>query len=416
MRNSTSQALGQNRRRLPNDSNFGLVFERFAPIELSPDRAGEIGKVPPELHRDNLAAFPGRDEFIRWLSDSVVPEIYSTAYDRWQAALRASGARIMRVRAESRLLVGHGNPSGLESGLQLNRTYGTPMIPGSSLKGILNHYLDAIGRASPDEAGWRGVGYEKGQPSEPPGRFHGAMFGAPGFPSRHKEPGPLRDGLRGAVRFEDSWYVPGSVAKVFAADVLTPHQKEYYDKRGGVDGPKDWDNPVPITFVSVRPGAEFLVAVTSANTEAADLALRLLGEALGERGIGSKTRAGYGRLRPVVEAEEKSAGLSRGERGRGQAAGGESTRTLPLPPAPQTEALKAIVAAVEFVLAPPPGTAAPAGERFDQRFGDDALLDALLTDAERLQARRVLDSMLDHKGLRKRRAGRLDQIKSRFGG
>jgi CRISPR-associated protein Cmr6 len=96
--------------------------------------------------------------------------------------------------------------------------------------------------------------------------------------------------------FHDAMYIPQSLEndKVLAIDVITPHQFEYY-KNSGSAWPNDYDNPVPVQFLNVKPGARFLVAI-SGETGWAQFVVARLKEALAEWGIGGKTSSGYGRV------------------------------------------------------------------------------------------------------------------------
>ena len=60
-------------------------------------------------------------------------------------------------------------------------------------------------------------------------------------------------------------------------------------------GPPTRDSPNPVGFITVRPGAQFLLAVTGPDAWR-DRAMQLLLEALENWGVGGKTSAGYGRL------------------------------------------------------------------------------------------------------------------------
>ena len=83
-----------------------------------------------------------------------------------------------------------------------------------------------------------------------------------------------------------------------AQDVITVHQKAYYDAAGRGRSPNDYDSPVPISFLTVKPGTSFLLAVSGPPERAdlTELALHLLHAALEDWGIGGKTSSGYGRM------------------------------------------------------------------------------------------------------------------------
>lgn len=365
-------------------SNAGLLLERCGDFETDPDQ-DNVRKLSPVQ----------KEALLRSVAKLTPPRLYSAAFERWKSALEASGSHLFRMRARNRVLVGHGNPSVVEVGMTLHRAYGVPYIPGSSLKGVLSHYLSEWGTASgaEDAVKWKGVGYDEatGAPSEPPGAYHGRIFGAPEMASI-TDPNE-RWGLRGAVAFEDAWYIPGTALndQPLAVDVLTPHQFKYYSQYGhSGSGPNDWDSPVPIQFLTVRPGAEFLFAVTSSSTRAAELAKGHLMDVLASCGVGGKTRAGYGQFEKDPRAERPQRPVR--------------------PQVLETEELIALREAVEYVLNNGDGTIS---ERFDLKFAGDKLLEPLV--GAEASAAIELALLGKHVGLKKRRGERLKEILSRLG-
>ena len=94
--------------------------------------------------------------------------------------------------------------------------------------------------------------------------------------------------MRGLVVFHDAWLVPPLRGEEFLApDVLTVHQKTYYDREGVAGRATDHEDPNPVSFLSVPPGRRILVAA-SGPALWTELALMLLREALVEWGIGAK--------------------------------------------------------------------------------------------------------------------------------
>jgi len=251
------------------EAHPGLAFERYADVNLS------TGALPDEKKHDHLNV----------LVESVIPGVYREAFDRWCRVITLN-AWTVEVVTRSRLLIGVGNPSPLENGLTLHHTYGVPYIPGTALKGILNHWLaQRLGdRQRRNE--WKGVSYEGGKAVGLPGPDHGFVFGWP-------EIDETQPGARGRVVFDDAWILPSSEPSL-ASDVVTPHQFSYY-RSAGDELPTDWDPPQPHPFASIRPGAAFLLAVSGPGLWPR-LALRHLLDALDEQGIGARTTAGYGRL------------------------------------------------------------------------------------------------------------------------
>jgi CRISPR-associated protein Cmr6 len=283
-------------------SQIALAYDAWAPVE---DAGEDAGKVPPE--RDKK---PFKSKWLDQLEELPISPDYWHAYKRWKDSLDGPGCRCQEIKLASRLLIGHGNASATEVGLSVHHTWGVPVIPGSALKGLCAHYTaatygwqDAQGGADRrnERALFSGPGWDKNRRrvEVAPGDYYRALFGAPD--------GPGVASSAGLVVFHDALYVPDSSSttgtddKPFAVDVLTVHQRSYYeqDKEGEAPSkqwPSDYDSPNPVGFISVRPGAKFLLAVDD-NAGWAGLAIELLIEALQEWGAGGKTSAGYGYFR-----------------------------------------------------------------------------------------------------------------------
>jgi CRISPR-associated protein Cmr6 len=262
---------------------------------------GDDGKVPDDRRAEWLSALAAL---------AVAPD-YSRSFQRWKTSFSALGDRVFELVLASRLLVGHGNSSAIDVGITVHHAWGVPVIPGSALKGLVAHFVDAAygpneperrpweqegdERARADYQGvtWRGRHIERG-----PGAVYRALFGAPDAQQDEamRELGFDAGVSAGLVTFHDALYVPkgGADDRPFAADVLTVHQKAYYDSSGGT-WPSDYDGPNPVAFLTVRPGARLLFAL-SGPADWTDLAERLLRDALDKWGVGGKTSAGYGRL------------------------------------------------------------------------------------------------------------------------
>lgn len=290
--------------------HVGLGYDRWAPLDAT------SGKIPDDRRR----------EWLRDLAGTRVSAHYSHAYQRWVESLKAEGAQLAEIEMAGRLLVGHGNPSPTAVGLTVHHTWGVPLIPGSALKGLLNHYVDSV--YGPVETGmhpmdpafpaeerarspFRGVTWNGGRVEHGPGEIHRALFGAPAAKSDAYFEEVGAGETAGLVVFQDALFIPGSVSdRPFAADVLTVHQKAFYDSKGD-NNPNDYGDPNPVSFLTVKPHARFLIAL-SGPEEWARLAFALLRDALVEWGVGGKTTSGYGHIRPdgwnVVPVDGEAAG------------------------------------------------------------------------------------------------------------
>lgn len=279
----------------------GLAYDVLAPVV--------DGAVPDEA----------RATWLNRIARTSLPDGYASALQLWSDTLAGDESRAAEAELASRMLLGHGNASAIDVGLTLHATWGVPVIPGTALKGLLNHYVDVVlGPADAERAhhpldpnapadvrdrlAWKGVTWRGSRIQDAPGAIHRALFGSPAAESddEWREVDPAVGQRRGLVVFHDAWMVPPpKVAPFLAVDVLTVHQKAYYDRQGAQGGPHDHDDPNPVGFLSVAPGTRFLIALSGPPKWTA-LAHMLLREALCEWGVGGKTSAGYGRIRPDV--------------------------------------------------------------------------------------------------------------------
>nr|HMQ22206.1 hypothetical protein [Planctomycetota bacterium] len=125
--------------------HVALAYDAWGPV-------GDDGKVP-----DSRRA--------QWLSDLAgvaVASDYARSFDRWKASFAAPGDRLAELTLASRLLIGHGNASASDVGLTVHHTWSVPMIPGSALKGLVAHYVDATyGPTDDTKKPWEQQGDER---------------------------------------------------------------------------------------------------------------------------------------------------------------------------------------------------------------------------------------------------------------
>jgi CRISPR-associated protein Cmr6 len=273
--------------------HLGLAYDAWAPTEVADGKVSDDNRRP----------------WLERLAEHAVSPDYARSFDRWKASFSATGDRLAELTLASRLLIGHGNASAIDVGLTVHHTWGVPVIPGSALKGLVAHYVDATyGPAEPDKKPWeqqgnervradyQGVTWNRRRIERGPGAVYRALFGAPDAreDATMRENGFEAGAAAGLVTFHDALYVPGSLAdnKPFSADVLTVHQKGYYDS-SGQSAPNDYDSPNPVAFLTVRPKCRLLLAL-SGPSEWTELAAHLLADAFKNWGVGGKTAAGYG--------------------------------------------------------------------------------------------------------------------------
>jgi CRISPR type III-B/RAMP module RAMP protein Cmr6 len=289
-------------------------------------------------------------------------DLYASWHKRYVGALSDLGvekAACVAGRTLWRLVAGFAANPTLESGLHLYPLYGFPYLPGSSVRGLVHHVaeMDLIERE--ERSDWQ-------ESAEPPDaaaldRFLDeaaqvrALFGSltvepiserlwrqsAGDAPRRETPRSLLSrwlaaaalqteersaqarrarallaGQTGGLAvFYDAVPDPGT-ANLLQVDILNPHYPEYYDPRGPALPPSDDQDPRPIYFLAVRPGAHFIFPFRLApwperpTDPAGEERLAALGpltrdeaqgrlgawlaRGLSEWGAGAKTAAGYG--------------------------------------------------------------------------------------------------------------------------
>ncbi len=232
---------------------------------------------------------------LHWAQDHALGQqpqlLRHIAQRRERAAARAcqrpsasDGGREHRrivVRPLWRLAVGLGNRTNpYEVGLSLHGTYGWPIIPGSTLKGVTCAYAstDPAVRENPQL-------FDRvfGLP-----RVGAGPAGATGAsPDDETEDARAREGT---VCFLDALPLGGPVQVL--RDVVTPHVQPYY--RDSSQPPAEYHNPIPVEYLVVAGGA-FAVDLLGPAGDV-DQAAAWCRDAIDDLGVGAKTSSGYGYL------------------------------------------------------------------------------------------------------------------------
>lgn len=287
--------------------NYGLLMERL--LSWVEDKDGL------------KFAKQSRDRFTQSISRRKTLSFKQEYRKRWEAMLdgrQQYGYEVKRfsLQAASRVVVGLGAESVLETSIRLHRIYGFPVIPGSALKGLARAY--ALWQVA-EELGIPALPLQELQRREKAGERTPiqkleAYLDEPDenrcarwFEELRQDeaipPEIVEEKLKhlravfgttasaGKVIFFDA--VPANPEKlVLELDVMNPHYSQYY--QGGNVPPADYLSPVPVFFITIAPGSEFLFAVASENSDLVQRAQTWLQRALCEVGIGAKTTAGYG--------------------------------------------------------------------------------------------------------------------------
>jgi CRISPR-associated protein Cmr6 len=297
--------------------NAGLWLDHFTEWEK---QYGELKRAEASNKREKVPKYFNIPELRQILS------AYRNRWDRMLDAYRAQGYTVQKftLRAASRVIVGLGAESVLETSIRLHQVYGFPIIPGSALKGLARGYRlwnIAIGLGIPGLSYKELTEREQSKKQTPLQKLEKCIEEVelekrqqllrelqtdpalpPEAPIRQldmeafdQQVNFLRDifgvtGQAGKVIFFDA--IPANPANLkLELDVMNPHYAPYYQ---GAQPPADYHNPVPIFFLTIGPGSEFLFAIASQEADLANKARDWLKQALKEIGIGAKTVAGYG--------------------------------------------------------------------------------------------------------------------------
>lgn len=298
----------------PTCVNYGLRLDRFPRCEA------QTWDLEPARKREGIATFTAAE----------IASVLQAFRRRWEAMLterrqRGEAVEQFRLRAASRVVVGLGAESVLETSLRLHRVYGFPLIPGSALKGLARSVAlwrlavefgvpvlspaEVAARERADRLSVTPLQRLEAYVSEPESERRRQRFGElrqdPAlsssrlrqldFQEAEERVQPLRlvfgtTGAAGRVVFFDA--IPADPHRLrLDREVMNPHYSEYYTGRSA---PADYLSPIPVYFLTIAPGSLFLFAVAAPEATLAQQARGWLETGLREWGIGAKTAAGYG--------------------------------------------------------------------------------------------------------------------------
>lgn len=253
--------------------NFGLYFNKYIPITWP---TAEQKESPYKASDDTGDSKNAPNFYLRKyneLKDQVndrLGAVHTLQKGALESLSRTDGGLPVELKARlvSPLILGLGLEHPSETGLCLDHCLGIPYIPSSSLKGVLRlaytvanvpeelRQLDTI-----DDVAVPGVTEVFGQLDRA-----GNLMVLDAYPTRVPE---------------------------LKLDVMTPHYGHYYQNR---QWPSDTGFPVPVKFLAVKPGVEFVfrMLVRGESRKYLDAIRTALRSVLREYGLGGKTNAGYG--------------------------------------------------------------------------------------------------------------------------
>src|SRR5665213_2137897 len=266
----------------------GLVLDKF-PLTYDPNNKVDWSK---DVQRPTA-------EQVGRLSGSPPTDFpFADLLKRWKSVM--AGAITVSATTISPLTLHLARASALENaGLCLHPLYGFAYLPGSGLKGMARAYAETVWLPTQTNQNhaWNQIEDVFGWA---PGSDRGKSWKPQGIPERAKE----NNACVGSIVFHDAW--PESWPQLIV-DIVNNHHPDYY--RANPDDnsqpPGDWENPVPVYFLAVKPGTTFHFPLAKRREDVADRLLAtasqwLLG-ALCHLGAGAKTVAGYGAFMPTNE-------------------------------------------------------------------------------------------------------------------
>ena len=255
------------------NGNFSLWFNKYIPLNSNSLEYGDAkGNKNNVVEHYKKVYDKTKDSIKDYLKNKHISQIASCRYFE---SINDYKYVVCCAKLKTGLITGLGQTHPSETGVALDRNIGIPYIPSSSIKGvvrfafILSRFLegkiDEDGKMDLDE-------FEK----------FIEIFGVGGERD-------IEDS-KGGVIFLDAY--PSSVPEL-KVDIMNPHYGEYYVDDINKTPPADYLSPVPIKFLTVKRGTEFVFRFV-VKEGIADIALDTLKKAITQEGVGAKTALGYG--------------------------------------------------------------------------------------------------------------------------
>ena len=269
--------------------NFSLYFQRMVRWgKFGDDKDGKIesDKGFENKRNDTKTDLCDKGNSLLPFSNSLLKK-RKEMQDKYIGSLFRQGIQTFTFRAKtaSPLITGLGSGHPTETGMILDRNTGVPYIPASSIKGVLR-LACAVNLARANEQYANGIVPENDKTLV---KFFGST---------------VQDGenqTRGQLIFLDAFPAKSVRLKL---DIMNPHFGKYYS--GEHKQPVETESPVPIKFLAVQKGTEFVfncafMPLKAGETCGKEEIDKLFKTAFEEIGFGGKTAIGYGRFKVLEE-------------------------------------------------------------------------------------------------------------------
>lgn len=282
------------------DSNGGLWYDKFCNRWcMDPEKNGlECWSLESFDYRNSDNKKESVNPKMEWI-DTVVREginkkgvgnrfLLKEYCIRREVFLRKLCQKPLYFRTAGPFITGLGRNHPVENGFAWHHTLGVPYLPGSSVKGMVRSWAASWLLESENEV-------EKDDLDR--------IFGPRPTKQTAME---LRGHSVGSVIFLDAIPIKPVQLK---ADIMTPHFGPYYQ---GNEHPADWHRPIPVPFLVVDSGQEFVFGliprrlVQAEDDEDCSKAKKWLIDALENIGAGAKTAVEYGRFEVFAPTPPKS--------------------------------------------------------------------------------------------------------------
>ncbi|AAM25751.1 CRISPR-associated protein Cmr6 [Caldanaerobacter subterraneus subsp. tengcongensis MB4] len=295
--------------------NFSLAFSKLIRRELIEGTEGKRKNI----FLNSLTRYSIKGIDIVNLFSRVNLQIEDLSKQGYQPILRQ-----YKITTASRLVIGLGAEHPLETSLTIHHIFGIPYIPGTALKGVCR--MVSFWDIAIEEA--RGEEIEEGEIENLQKELYEGLIFDRSSSDKGKEDSPKRvlhkllfgtQDFKGLLLFLDAFPVINNNVSLFDVDIINVHYKSYYGDDTGKTAPGDWENPIPIPFLTVKENTSFQFSVLFDRVRFEELikekippevkgAIDFLNDctrlqklvenwikkALTEFGIGAKTRLGYG--------------------------------------------------------------------------------------------------------------------------
>lgn len=280
--------------------NFHLQLNRL--VFTYEDKIGNLSSkisAPDRNGRTRQEVIPSHK------TGKKIAEVGKIANRMWHIAEKTTTqAQKIVMQPQWRFASGLGGESVYETGITLHHVYGIPYIPASSVKGVVRSWIILNKFGNKEEDAIRDEWFIDlfGCPDKivnDRGKFKSKYDREEKDRKDDSDPDKKNIGImrKGNIVFFDAF---PTKEQTIEADIMNPHYPEYY---AGKKPPTDFQNPIPVLFLTVaKTPFQFIFGYQKATEHTAfengekmmQKIEQYLREALTQHGIGAKTAVGYG--------------------------------------------------------------------------------------------------------------------------